>query len=182
RPQACPDMRWAGVRRCVVSTLLFHASSPLVVTLSGAARVGAAEGVVHVLFRVFRQCALAAVFSSAASMPALAAASTASLDGMVVTASRTEQARKQTLAAMTVVDRAEIERLQPNSVADLLRGLPSLSIANHGGPGKTTSVFLRGTGSGHVLVLVDGVRVGSVTSGGAAIQDIPVDQIQRIEI
>src|SRR5699024_11492827 len=102
RPQACPDMRWAGVRRCVVSTLLFHASSPLVVTLSGAARVGAAEGVVHVLFRVFRQCALAAVFSSAASMPALAAASTASLDGMVVTASRTEQARKQTLAAMTV--------------------------------------------------------------------------------
>lgn len=133
-------------------------------------------------FRVSRQCVLAVVLSSAVSLPALAAAPAADLDEMVVTASRTEQALKQTLAAVTVIDRAEIERLQPNSVADLLRGLPSLSISNNGGPGKATSMFLRGTGSGHVLVLIDGVRMGSVTSGGAAIQDIPVDQIERIEI
>ena len=117
-----------------------------------------------------------------APLPATAADASTDLDSVVVTASRTEQTQSQVLAASTVIDRAEIERLQPRSLADLLRGTPGVSIANNGGPGKSTSVFLRGTESDHVLVLVDGVKIGSATSGTAAFQDIPVDQIERIEI
>ena len=55
-------------------------------------------------------------------------------------------------------------------------------MANNGGLGKATSLFLRGTESDHVLVLVDGIKLGSATAGGASIQDIPVEQIERIEI
>ncbi|WP_413626777.1 TonB-dependent vitamin B12 receptor [Luteibacter sp. Lutesp34] len=132
----------------------------------------------------FRSCTLALAIATVFLVPAVSFADEAStdMDSVVVTASRTEQSRNQVLAASTVLDRADIERLQPRSLADLLGSTPGVSIANNGGPGKATSVFLRGTEADHVLVLVDGVKVGSATSGTAAFQDIPVDQIERIEI
>jgi len=101
---------------------------------------------------------------------------------IIVTATRTAETADETLASVTVISRKEIERQQAQSVQDLLRGIPGVSIANNGGPGKATSVFLRGTESDHVLVLIDGVKVGSATLGTTAFQDIPVDQIERIEI
>lgn len=113
--------------------------------------------------------------------PAFAEAAT-DLDRIVVTASRTAQTQDQALAPVTVIDRAEIERRQPQSLADLFRGEAGISLVNNGGAGKATSLFLRGTESDHLLVLVDGVKVGSATSGGAALQDIPVEQIDRVEI
>lgn len=69
------------------------------------------------------------------------------LDQVVVTASRTAQTQDQTLAPVTVIDRAQIERRQVNSLQDLLRGEAGVSLANNGGPGKPTSLFLRGTES-----------------------------------
>ncbi len=114
--------------------------------------------------------------------PAFAEAPATDLDGVIVTATRTARTQDQTLAAVTVIDREEIERLQPASLPDLLTGRAGLSLANNGGPGKSTSLFLRGTESDHVLVLVDGIKLGSATSGGASLQDIPVEQIERIEI
>ncbi len=104
------------------------------------------------------------------------------IDPIIVTATRTAQTADETLSSVTVITRKEIERQQAQSVQDLLRGIPGVDIANNGGPGKATSVFLRGTESDHVLVLIDGVKVGSATLGSAAFQNIPVEQIERIEI
>src|SRR5690606_35418494 len=73
-------------------------------------------------------------------------------------------------------------RSQATSLVDLLRGRAGINLANQGGPGKLSSVFLRGTESDHVLVLVDGARIGSATSGMAAFQDLPLEQIECIEI
>ncbi len=106
----------------------------------------------------------------------------AELDPIIVTATRTAKTADETLSSVTVITRKEIERQQSQSVQDLLRGVPGVGIANNGGPGKATSVFLRGTESDHVLVLIDGVKVGSATLGTTAFQDIPVEQIERIEI
>lgn len=114
--------------------------------------------------------------------PALAAESDTHLDSVIVTATRTALAAEETLASVSVITRDDIERLQPQSVADLLVGLPGISIANNGGLGKQTSVFVRGTEADHVLVLIDGIRVGSATTGTAAFEQLPVDQIERIEI
>ena len=100
----------------------------------------------------------------------------------VVTATRTPQLRSETLAPTTVITRADIERLQARSVQELLQRSPGVSISNQGGDGKLTSLFLRGTESDQILVLVDGVRYGSATAGLAAFQDLPVAQIERIEI
>lgn len=101
---------------------------------------------------------------------------------IVVTATRTAETADETLASVTVITREDIERQQALSVQDVLRGVPGVDIANNGGLGKATAVFLRGTEADHVLVLVDGVKIGSATLGTAAFQDIPIDQVERIEI
>lgn len=60
---------------------------------------------------------------------------------VIVTATRTAQTTDETLASVSVITRADIERLQARSMEDLLRGIPGLNIANSGGPGKQTSFF-----------------------------------------
>jgi vitamin B12 transporter len=101
---------------------------------------------------------------------------------VIVTATRTAITADESLSSVTVITRADIERLQPLSVPDLLAGLPGMSFANSGGYGQQTSLFMRGTNSTHALLLVDGVRVASVSAGLAAFEQIPVEQIERIEI
>ncbi|CAN5903045.1 TonB-dependent vitamin B12 receptor [soil metagenome] len=104
------------------------------------------------------------------------------LSPIIVTATRTAQTADETLASVTVITREEIDRRRATSVQEVLRGVPGLGIATNGGLGKATGVFLRGTSPDHVLVLVDGIRIGSATLGRAAFQDIPIDQIERIEV
>jgi len=101
---------------------------------------------------------------------------------VVITATRTPQTADATLASMTVITRADIERQQVRSIQDLFRGLPGISISNSGGAGKLTDVFIRGTESDQVLVMINNIKVGSATSGTTAFENIPIDQIERIEI
>lgn len=104
------------------------------------------------------------------------------LDAIVVTATRTAVTVDDALAAVDVIDRASIERSQARSLPELLRGRAGMTLVNQGGLGKLTTLFLRGAESDHVLVLVDGVRVGSATSGLVALQDLPLAEIERVEI
>ncbi len=113
--------------------------------------------------------------------PSLYAAN-AALDPVIVTASRTARTADETLASVSVITRADIERRQAQSVPELLAGLPGVAISNNGGMGKTSAVFLRGSEAGHVLVLIDGVKVGSATLGTTSFEQLPLDQIERIEI
>ncbi|UHQ20743.1 TonB-dependent vitamin B12 receptor [Lysobacter sp. KIS68-7] len=104
------------------------------------------------------------------------------LDRVVVTGTRTAITVDDSLAAVEVIDRKEIERTQAHSLPELLRGRAGINLVNQGGAGKLSTLFMRGAESDHVLFLVDGVRVGSSTSGLTAIQDIPVELIDRVEI
>lgn len=125
---------------------------------------------------------LAVALAGLAASTSFAADSENTLGEIVVTATRTARTADDSLASVSVITRQDIERSQAQSVQDLLRGLPGVDIANNGGAGKLTALFLRGTESDHVLVLIDGVKVSSATSGQAAFQDIPIDQIERIEV
>jgi vitamin B12 transporter len=104
------------------------------------------------------------------------------LDTLIVTATRSPTPLQRVLLPVEVIDRAAIRDSQALSLNDLLRDRAGIQLTNQGGLGKLTSLFLRGTESDHVLVLVDGVRVGSVSAGPAALQDLPLAQIERIEI
>ena len=104
------------------------------------------------------------------------------LDTLVVTATRTEHPVDARLAPVAVIDRAQIERSAARSLPELLRGRAGISLVNQGGLGKVSAMFMRGAESDQVLLLVDGVRVGSATSGQPALQDIPLELVERIEI
>ncbi len=130
---------------------------------------------------LFRKTLLASL-AAVAVQPAFAAEPSVELDTVIVTASRVAEPLSDTLAPVTVITRADIERLQPRDFQDLLVGLPGISIANNGGSGKTTSVRMRGTNADSIIVLIDGIKVGSATLGTTAFEQIPVDLIDRIEI
>ncbi|HYW03754.1 MAG TPA: TonB-dependent receptor [Gammaproteobacteria bacterium] len=105
-----------------------------------------------------------------------------SLSPVVVTATRSPETASRVVAPVQVITRADIERSQASSLPDLLAGMPGVQVSTSGGYGKVSSLFLRGTNANQMLVLVDGVRFGSVTSGTAPWSQIPLSQIQRIEI
>jgi len=104
------------------------------------------------------------------------------LETMNVTATRTARTADETLASVTVITREDIEKSQAKEVVQLMDGLPGVSFTSYGGYGKTTSLNLRGTNASQVLVLVDGIRVGSATLGEPAWQHIPLSQVERIEV
>jgi len=105
---------------------------------------------------------------------------TLALTPLTITSTRSQQESR--LVSSTIISRQDIERKQLKSIEQALRGVAGINIANNGGLGKQTSVFLRGTESDHVLVLIDGVRVGSATSGSAAWQHLPISEIDSIEV
>ena len=99
-----------------------------------------------------------------------------------VTALRTEQPLTDLLADVTVIGPEEIARAGAGGLVALLQRQPGVEIVTNGGPGSTSGVFMRGANTGQTLVLVDGLRIGSSTSGTAAFEAIPLEQIERIEI
>ncbi|MET0066406.1 MAG: TonB-dependent vitamin B12 receptor [Candidatus Thiodiazotropha sp.] len=104
------------------------------------------------------------------------------LNPIVVTATRTAETVNESLAPVTILTHEDLVRRQVQSLQDALRTTPGLTLVNNGGPGKATSVLLRGAESDHLLVLIDGIKIGSASLGTSAFQDIPVEQIERIEI
>ena len=119
-----------------------------------------------------------------ASCPLYAAVSNQpeSLDDLIVTATRSDTPKKELASAATVYTREDIERLQVRTLPELLKGSTGVDVVQQGGYGQPSSVFMRGTNSSHVLVLIDGVKAGSVTAGITAFELIPVEQIERVEI
>jgi vitamin B12 transporter len=103
-------------------------------------------------------------------------------DTIVVTATRTEIPLEQATVPVRVITRDDIELSLAADLAELLRFEAGIDIGRNGGPGQATSMFLRGTESNHVLVLIDGVRMNPGTLGGAAIQHISPEVIERVEI
>ena len=99
-----------------------------------------------------------------------------------VTATRTPIAKNNVIADTTIISEEEIQRAGSSSLVDLLQKQPGIEISNTGGPGQISSIFLRGTNSGHVVVLIDGLRIDSITSGLTAFSNIPISQIKKIEI
>jgi vitamin B12 transporter len=104
------------------------------------------------------------------------------LDDIVVTATRTARSADETLASATVITRSDIEHSQANNLMALLNQYAGLNAARTGGEGKVTSIYLRGTAAKHVLVLVDGVRAASATTGEYDWNALSPEQIERIEI
>ncbi|MEQ1660690.1 MAG: TonB-dependent receptor plug domain-containing protein, partial [Hylemonella sp.] len=101
----------------------------------------------------------------------------------VVTANRTAQPLSDLVADVSVLDREDIERSGAGTLPDILARVPGIEMARNGGPGTTTSLFIRGGETRYTAVFVDGVRVDTQSgSGGAPWENIPLALIDRIEV
>lgn len=107
---------------------------------------------------------------------------TQELDPVVVTATRLATPIKTTLPHTTLIDSEDIRNSGAKDLTTLLRAEAGLEIAQDGGLGQRSSAFSRGTNSSHTLVLIDGIPINSATAGGAALDQIMLDQVDRVEI
>ena len=123
-----------------------------------------------------------ALATSTLSLSAYAAADTYALDYIVVTATRTPLPAKQVIGDITVITQEQIRNAGQTTLVELLQGQPGLEITQSGGAGTIAGVSIRGANSNQTLVLMDGLRVGSVTSGTTPLENISLDQIDHIEI
>lgn len=104
------------------------------------------------------------------------------LGKIVTTATRTPQPREAVIADVSVIEADEILRGGQTTLVELLQQQPGIEINNTGGYGKSSGIYMRGTNSGHVVVLIDGMRVSSATAGAATFENLPLAQIEHIEI
>lgn len=124
---------------------------------------------------------LAALIAGLFTLP-VQAAEIPLLDEIVVTATRTPHTAEGTLAATTVISRDAIQCSQAGDLIELLDQQVGINISRTGGEGKSTAIFVRGSASKHVLVLVDGIRAASATTGEYDWNALSPEQIERIEI
>jgi vitamin B12 transporter len=103
-------------------------------------------------------------------------------ESVLVTANLAPTESEAVGSSVTVVTRAEIQARGTTSLPELLRTVPGVEIVQGGGPGSAASVFLRGSNSSHTLVLVDGIRINTPTTGAVDLADLRVDQVERIEV
>jgi len=124
--------------------------------------------------------------SLATAMSITAQANTSDADSdietITVTANRSATSIGDSLATQVVITRADIERIQPKSVLDMLATVSGLDISTNGGRGQSSSVYMRGANAGHTLVLLNGVRISSASLGSTNIQSIAPELVERIEI
>lgn len=104
------------------------------------------------------------------------------LNPLVVTAALAPRTADQSLSSVSVLDEATLRRQDPTSVTDLLRGQPGVDVISHGSFGKSSSVYIRGTNSDQNVLLIDGIRLRSATTGSAAWQHLDPRMFQRAEI
>ncbi|NMS32049.1 TonB-dependent receptor plug domain-containing protein, partial [Vibrio parahaemolyticus] len=124
---------------------------------------------------------LASAIATLVSTSAFATA-TDTTETIVVTANRVEQGINEQLSPIDVISKEQIKDLKVESLAELLKRLPGIQVANNGGPGATSNFYIRGRSGRNVLVMINGIRVGSSTTGTANLNALPIKSVERIEI
>ncbi|MGO1248006.1 MAG: TonB-dependent receptor domain-containing protein [Oceanisphaera sp.] len=95
---------------------------------------------------------------------------------------KVKQPLTSALAPVEVITKADIERRQPRSLIDLLETLPGMQFGSQsGGIGQLSSLFVRGTESRHILVLVNGRPQAQMVNGNVDFSQLPVNNVERIE-
>lgn len=101
---------------------------------------------------------------------------------LISTPLRRESSLERSTSSVTVVTQEQIKQSAATDLPSLLKSYPGVTVTSNGGMGADSSVSLRGTTAAQTLVLVNGVRAGSATSGTVNLSAIPIASIERIEI
>jgi len=127
-----------------------------------------------------RQTAVALV-AAALTSSLFAATETHDL-GQVVTATRTATRVDALVADVTIIDREQLAASAGQSLSQVLARQAGIQLSTNGGLGKASNLYVRGGQPRHTLILVDGVRFGSATSGSPSLENFPLEAIDHIEV
>jgi vitamin B12 transporter len=105
-----------------------------------------------------------------------------SLPPLVVTATRTEVPLNQLTNSLTVITAEDIRERQSELVLEVLRDVAGVDVVQTGSMGTATTVFIRGSASNQVLVLIDGVEINSTTTGAYDFANVTTESVERIEV
>ena len=127
---------------------------------------------------------VALIVASMLASPRVHADGEDSLEPVVVTATGLPTPRSQVASSITVISAEDIAATQAQSLPEVLKNVPGLNLVQSGGPGGLTSVFIRGTNSNHVKVLVDGIDVSDPSSPNASFDfgQFLTQDIERVEV
>ena len=107
-----------------------------------------------------------------------------SLDTMVVTATRTAMTVKETPSTVEIVDSKKLEQTQAKTLHDALKGALGVNVFNDF-QGRS-NVSIRGSESRHVLIMVDGKRLGGEAAYNSAnawdVDRIRMEDVEKVEI
>lgn len=106
------------------------------------------------------------------------------LPEVVVSATGLPTPEREVASSVSVVTADDIARAQQRTLPDVLQALPGLNVVQTGGPGGQTSVFIRGTNSNHVKVLIDGIDAGnpSTPNGAFDFGQLLASDLERVEV
>jgi len=108
------------------------------------------------------------------------------LDKIVVTSTRSEEYIQNAPNSVTVITKQEIQNSNAKIIPDLIREKAGVMVKEYSaGTGKLANVDIRGFGEAglsNTLVLVDGRRVTQIDLSGTDWVQIPLDEVERIEI
>jgi vitamin B12 transporter len=132
-------------------------------------------------------CSRARAFAPALSVLSVAIAASVQAQPVesshvIVTATRQEQRANESIASVSVIERDEIAQMGVGTLGELLSKGPGVEFSRQGSAASAETVFIRGANGGHTLVLIDGVRIGSASLGTTALEAIPLEQVQRVEV
>jgi vitamin B12 transporter len=125
--------------------------------------------------------ALALGFTSASSA-ADTQATTSTLDTIVVTATRSAEKLEKVPARISIIENNVLEQSPITSLPNLLKKEAAINVAQLGGYGQQSSIFMRGTSSSHTLVLRDGMRLNSALNSSASFPFIDTTDLKQIEV
>ena len=141
-----------------------------------------ASCITHHVSRITYYALLIALLVPLLCAPLLAQSDQADVT-VVVTAERTPQPASQSISTATVVTAKTIREQGAQTVADVLRLVPGVTLRQSGQVGAAASVKTRGTEARQTLVLVDGQRVSSPAFiGGTDLSKFSVNDVARIEV
>ena len=103
-------------------------------------------------------------------------------DVITVNADKVEQALDTSVERKTIVSDEEIKKSGAKNVGDALKSLPEINVSGATAGNATESVSMQGLGNGYVKIMIDGVTVSTDLSGSTPVFNIPVENIERIEI
>ena len=116
------------------------------------------------------------------ALPAAALAQEAARENLVINVTRLPTPAEEVGSSVTVIDAAEIEERQRRTLSEALETVPGVNVVRSGGPGESTSLFIRGANSNHTKVVIDGMPANDPTTGTFNFGPLATADFERVEV